>query len=40
MRQAVDVHFRAVIDLSSIDKCLRFRDLELVKKELQFFYRS
>ena len=23
--------------LSSIDKCLRFRDLELVKKELQFF---
>lgn len=23
--------------LSSVDKCLRFRDLELVKKELQFF---
>lgn len=23
--------------LSSIDKCLRFRDLELIKKELQFF---
>lgn len=23
--------------LSSIDKCLRFRDIELVKKELQFF---
>src|SRR5699024_11260626 len=23
--------------LSSIDKCLRFRDLELVKQELQFF---
>ena len=23
--------------LSSIDKCLRFRNLELVKKELQFF---
>ena len=23
--------------LSSIDKCLRFRDLELVKRELQFF---
>ncbi len=23
--------------LSSIDKCLRFRDLELVKKELQIF---
>src|SRR5699024_2473100 len=23
--------------LSSVDKCLRFRDIELVKKELQFF---
>lgn len=29
--------FRCSYCLSSVDKCLRFRDLELVKKELQFF---
>ena len=29
--------FRCSYCLSSIDKCLRFRDLDLVKKELQFF---
>ncbi len=29
--------FRCSYCLSSVDKCLRFRDIELVKKELQFF---
>lgn len=29
--------FRCSYCLSSVDKCLRFRSLELVKKELQFF---
>lgn len=29
--------FRCSYCLSSVDKCLRFRDLSLVKKELQFF---
>lgn len=29
--------FRCSYCLSSVDKCLRFRDLELVKEELQFF---
>lgn len=29
--------FRCSYCLSSVDKCLRFRNLELVKKELQFF---
>ena len=37
MRAAGDVLFPAVTVLSSIDKKLRFRDFELVKKELQFF---
>lgn len=29
--------FRCSYCLSSVDKCLRFRDIELVKRELQFF---
>lgn len=29
--------FRCSYCLSSVDKCLRFRDMELVKKEIQFF---
>lgn len=29
--------FRCSYCLSSVDKCLRFREIELVKKELQFF---
>lgn len=32
--------FRCSYCLSSVDKCLRFRDIDLVKKELQFFLDS
>lgn len=32
--------FRCSYCLSSVDKCLRFRDLELVKEEIQFFLDS
>ena len=37
MSRAVAVRFPAVYCLSSVEKQLRFRDAELVKKELQFF---
>ena len=37
MNQAGAVRFPCSYCLSSVDKCLRFRDIGLVKKELQFF---
>ena len=37
MRAAGACPFSCSYCLSSVDKKLRFRDLELVKKELQFF---
>ena len=40
MNRAEDVLFHCSYCLSSIDKCLRFREIELVKKELTVFYRQ
>ena len=40
MRAAEDVPFPAAIVLSSVDKKLRFRDIEMVKKGAAVFYRS